>query len=575
MKDNIRLTLILAVAALLAQGHAFGAVDDRPMLLPTPKKVEWLGGSVKLSSAEKPFACIVAGRDKAIATGVKQLNDRLTELGAKPLPVLEDAAEAKSYDAAIRVGAGGSVSGDAARPDGYHLTCMSVAKQTLIACSGFDSRGCYYGLQTLIQLMSADAGTVTIPRVSIIDWPTFRLRLVKTAPCGTPPEMVARWVDLMPRYKASVLAAQFQPKADTGTWREPSELFVANAQTVGHTARDLGTCDAFIYYGPFGRDRGSLTDPKVIDDYVAKLDYWISQGYSWIAVDFNDWFQTRHQTQEEREKIGGLADCWIFLANEAYKRVRAKHPDVGFATCLSAGYYKDASPEVIKFCKSVPEDILVVSVGPKTSAEDYCTPISAEFLKDWAAKTGRKPFYWDNCLYRQLDQYAPFINRIYNLDSYANRFPPNMADLVAGPGIHLNGGVKEWWEPGVLTFLDYTWNPEAYNAEESLRKARVMLWGEAAASAAAEAQKTLAGFYAYLHDVHADPTKADRVEADQRFDAVQKAVDKLKAALPGARIRQELDEQCLATAKQKMNQAFAPAQPAKPAGIATPTGGAE
>jgi hypothetical protein len=317
-----------------------------------------------------------------------------------------------------------------------------------------------------------------------------------------------------------------------------------------------------LYMGPWGKDRGSLVDPRVMDEYVEKLLGWVSRGCTWIGVDFNDWFAQTTITAEEREKIGDSADIMSFVTNETYKRVREKYPKVGFVVVESQ--YKQATPDTIKFCQKIPNDVLVISTGPPTTAAGYNCLITAEFLGEWAKQTGRKPFLWDNGLYRQLDHLAPFVNRIYNLNAYRNRLPAHPEEYLSGPGIHLNGGAKRWWAPGALTFLDYAWNPEAYNAEESLRKARVMLWGKAAADAAAGAEKTLAGFYGYLHVVHQDPGKASRPEADERFVEVSKAVKNLESLLQDAVTRDELESQCLAVAKQKLDAAFLPDKPARP-----------
>jgi hyaluronoglucosaminidase len=453
--------------------------------------------------------------------------------------------------------------GEMCVPDGYVLRCARVGGRDVVICAGYDARGCYYGLQTLIQLLQAKSGTVSIPRVNITDWPTFRLRLVKTSPGGNEPANVARWADMMPRFKMNVLASQFQPVMDSGTWREPSKAFVENTEIIALAAREKNTYDAFLYYGPFGKDRGSLLDTRTVDDYIALLDHWVSKGYTWIGIDFNDWYTERKMDKQEREKFVDVGEAMIFLTSQTYHRLRAKHPGVQFACCPCNGHYKDATPEVVKFCRNIPQDIMVISAGARIKAEEYSSPISESFLKGWAQKTGRKPFFWDNCIYRQLDYLVPFVNRVYNLDSYDNRFPPNMADLVTG--IHLNGGAKRSWEPGVLTYLDYLWNPEAYNAEESLRKARTLLWGAEAADVAAGVQKKNKAFYEYLAGIYSKSDKPVKDEAESKLAEIRLAVDRLKSLVKDRATRAELDGY-VNEPKRMMERAFAPKQQPKRVG---------
>jgi hypothetical protein len=284
-----------------------------------------------------------------------------------------------------------------------------------------------------------------------------------------------------------------------------------------------------------------------------------------VVVDFNDWGTYKALSAEEKARFKDIGEVMAWLTNEVYGRVRSRCPEARILVCPAAGYYNgQAKPELISFCKAIPEDILVMTTGPITRSKS----ITSDWLKEWTSLTGRKPFLWDNTIYCHLDQLGRVFSGTYNLNAFEVSFPPDMPKLLAGPGIHLNGGAREWWEPGVLTFLDYCWNPEAYDAEKSLRRARVMLWGEAAADAAEVAQKTTAEFYGYLYAIHSDPSKGGRAEAEAKFATVQTAVEKLKALLQGPEIKEELDTQCLAVAKTKMRQTFAPPKARKPNTVA-------
>jgi hypothetical protein len=208
--------------------------------------------------------------------------------------------------------------------------------------------------------------------------------------------------------------------------------------------------------------------------------------------------------------------------------------------------------ELISYCKSIPPDIMVMTTGYRTRS----TKITAQWLKDWTAATGRKPFLWDNTLYSHLDQYRELVNGVYNLDTYQVEFPPEMPGLLAGPGIHLNGVASRVREPGVLTFLDYVWNPEAYDAQRSLRHAQILLWGNDAPAAARDAQQKTAALYDFLFNVHAGKRTGTKAEALAKYADVKNTLDRLANIIGDAAVTGEIQTQCLDKAMTTLKKVF-------------------
>ncbi len=276
MKSTVLALTALCTAAVgcAAQGIHTTSDTTRPILLPTPKSVVWLDGRVELDG------CIVnaAAGERAVQTGISQLQSavsagggRLMRAAAKPGvsgTVVWVGTRHELMGTHDLVGATLVLPGEVCVPDGYVLRCARQGGRDVVICAGFDGRGCYYGLQTLIQLISFGRGVASIPRVEITDWPTYRIRLLKTSLSVDSAANVSRWADLLPRYKMNVLAGQYHVTGDSPTWSSPGRKYLANTRTLAKGGRVSGTIDPMLYVCPMTKNRGSLLDPKTTQSYV-------------------------------------------------------------------------------------------------------------------------------------------------------------------------------------------------------------------------------------------------------------------------------------------------------------------
>lgn len=556
--NAIAVVLILCCAVLLVypqEAAAVGSAGTRPVLLPTPKDVVWLDGRATLNG------CVVraVGSERVVETGISQLQDRVLSLGGRTLPLVRDELTSGTVlwvgtrhelmEANSLIGRSLALPGEMCVPDGYVLRCVRQGSRDVIICAGFDARGCYYGLQTLIQLMSADDGAVSVPRVSITDWPTYRIRVVKTSLSVDSPANITRWADLLPRFKMNVLAGQYHVTGDSPTWSNPGRKYLANTQTLANAGRVSGTIDPMLYVCPMTKNRGSLLDPKTTQTYVDMFRQRVSEGFKSVVVDFNDWGTYGALSADEKARFKDIAEVTTWLTKLVYDGVRGEHPAAGILIVPPDQYYQGLpKPELISFCKAVPSDVLVMTTGPVTRSKT----ITAEWLKDWARAAGRKPFLWDNTLYSHLDQYRPLAKGQYNFDAFQVSFPPDMPKLLAGPGIHLNGGAQRWLEPGVLTFLDYMWSPEAYDPKTSLRNAQILLWGKDAPEVAETAQRKGVEFYDYSFQIWSDKQTGSRETAVAKLADFENAVKRLVAVIGDPVTSGEIDTYCIAKARSAL-----------------------
>jgi len=530
---GIALRSALSLAVGVATCAGVGA--QGPDLLPWPKQITWLEGRVALAGQAKTArACFLRMRrnSPAIRLGIAQANEEIRAVGGARLPVVRGCAEARKFSACVVVGTFGDLSqvlrlpgsehagpAEMRVPDGYVLRCVSDGDRDIVVCIGHDERGCYYGLQTLTQLLSADEDGLWLPRVEIVDWPSYRIRLVKNSGSRNDPAMIEQFAGLLPRYKINVYALQYHAE-EGGTWREPSKRYRDVIGTVGKIAARHGVLEPALFVCPFFEPRIDLTKDSDIALYIDRLWWGIRRGFHWIEVDFNDWAKWQYATEAEKARFRDMGEYMAHLTNAAYEAIRPEFPDVGIIVCPTSPWYRgQARPELVTLCESIPEDVLVYWTGPVTRSRR----ISAQQVEDWTRATGRKPLLWDNTIYAHFQPY--WVG--YALNPFFNSFPPNLPELLAGPGIHLNCTPVPHYVPGILTYADYLWNPEGYDPKRSIRTAVRLCWGEGAPDAAQEVQERLVGLYKMLYEAGQGWEPYDRGIADTMLAQLAESVGRI------------------------------------------------
>ena len=208
--------LVLCALARVALVAATVSAANRPILLPTPKRVTWLDGRLPIADAQKATACFLAAAADArqIAAGIAQVNECLRKRKCRALPKAADLAAADKSHVIIWAGTRAqlpqlakllgeqhALPAEMSVPDGYVLRCVKMGQRDAILCIGHDPRGCYYALCTLAQLLGHHEAGASVPRVEIVDWPTYRVRLVKVSATKDDPGQAVELARFLPRLK--------------------------------------------------------------------------------------------------------------------------------------------------------------------------------------------------------------------------------------------------------------------------------------------------------------------------------------------------------------------------------------
>jgi len=180
--QTVNLFRFLISFLVVVAAPAFAA-PTRPPLIPMPAQVAWSDGDVTLGADTRVTG---SRQTEAIADSL------VRELGLQP---------GKGRGSTIRLLL--VAKSKIANPEGYHL--KAGGKQILIEAS--DTRGLFYGVQTLRQLVVTNGGIRAVPAVDIRDEPRFKWRglTVDVARHFFGKEALFKIIDEMAAYKLNSL----------------------------------------------------------------------------------------------------------------------------------------------------------------------------------------------------------------------------------------------------------------------------------------------------------------------------------------------------------------------------------
>ncbi len=263
MKQKVALFSVSAAAAALMcllAVKVFAAGSNDIALVPLPQKMERLKGTFILG----PKTQIAVGKD-AETTG-DYLANRLRECTGLPVPVRTGTKDRKPGRNSILLTTNGAPPGTG--PEAYELEVRP--NSVLIRSSS--SAGLFYGTQTLLQLMPADAlakggrsqTPLTVPCVRIEDAPRFAYRgaLLDVARHFFTVEELEKYIDEIAFHKINAL--QLHLTDDQG-WRIEIKKYPRLTE-VGGWRKSIGfnlDPKSSTAYGPDGRYGGFYTQAQM------------------------------------------------------------------------------------------------------------------------------------------------------------------------------------------------------------------------------------------------------------------------------------------------------------------------
>lgn len=472
------------MAGLLIATPFFPAVaSESPRVIPHPQ-IELVGNTTILlgptaAGIKLSFKHISLDESPAGKQGLQLLTRRLNRLGAGGVVVENKERDAqivisklpvRDFNRALRKLGGKEALTGKRLEQAYTLTCTSTrGNRRAIQVTAVSDLGIYYALVSLCQLLEkSQSGGIVVPEAKIADWPEIGLRLAKTSASMLPLPELREFAAWMPLYKINQVGLQFH-----GTNSHELGPFPDNVKAICSEARQQGILETIVYFCPFRGQGYDFTSPTDQQKYAQFLQWTLDQGAHGIEVDYNDWPGKKTPIED--------------VINLACRTVAAKNPNAYILYCPpSRGdsmYRGPASPEMIRILSKVPTNVWPLWTGMAIKNALIEEPLKPADVEAWRQATGRRPFLWVNrVVTRDPPQNRPFARPLPEIPGafvFRGEFLPKDLNRLF-EGVHFNAGSPGYApsesKPELVAYLataaDYVWNPQAWEAVESGRRAK-------------------------------------------------------------------------------------------------------
>ena len=431
MKKRLLLMMLMLLPVLVqAQQHV--------TLSPLPQKISW--GGKAFSNAQKFY---IVGANRADSDAVELLAAKLDIVGvnekvdAKKFPLAKPIILGEEDDKAVKK----FKKQIPAKAEGYYL--QVTADQIVVA--GKDNNGTYYGVQSLLQVMSKPE----VMQCEITDWPSVSCRGVIEGFYGNPwsHKDRLRQFDFYGQYKMNTYV--FGPKDDPyhrARWREPYPADEATKLKELVDAAHKNKVKFVWAIHPAGDIKWCLEDSINV---AKKLELMYDLGIRSFAVFFDDVWGEGARGDKQAGLLNYLTDNFV-----------RKHKDVEPLIMCPSQYNKGwTSGDYLNTLgtKMYPE-VRIMWTG--NSVVDMIEENDMQWIND---QIKRKAYIWLNY---PVNDYCQ--SRILMGKTYGNGL--NINDMVSG----FCSNPMEYAEASkvsLYSIADYTWNMPAYDSVRSWERA--------------------------------------------------------------------------------------------------------
>ena len=216
-----------------------------------------------------------------------------------------------------------------------------------------------------------------------------------------------------------------------------------------------------------------------------------------LSVQFDDTRYPLHP--RDKKKFGTAAEADYHLLTKLYQKLKNDYPDIRIAFCppfywgpVSPNPLPESRDEYLNMVGSLPKAIDVYWTGPRVRSDI----VLQEHVKWEVDRIKRSPLVFQNGVGNpHAFSYHYVTDPIYKLNNWY--YKGYLKDIRA---YMLNGGDTD--KSGVLVSIaDWTWNPEKFEPEATIKDAVVKLTGPEAYPILKEINSELSKFDAYLPDV--------------------------------------------------------------------------
>ncbi|WP_331273034.1 beta-N-acetylglucosaminidase domain-containing protein [Motilibacter deserti] len=457
-------------APLVGPGAApASAAAAPPDVLPTPQELTAHGAGVDLEGT----ITVVTGPGTD-AAALRVVRNVLAAAGAVDVDVVDDVAAAADGGPVVFVDGTSDVPGAAEAlaalgaqgasglpAEGYVLAAGRVSKRELVVLDGADAAGAFYAAQTLRQLVRRHGSHATVDGVVVRDWPELPLRGVIEGFYGTPWSHAARKDQLAfyGRHKMNIYV--YSPKDDPylrEQWRAPYPApQLADISDLVRTAADNHVAFTYALSPGLSICYSSESDVQAL---IAKFQTLYDIGMRDFAVPLDDISYTTWNCPADQARFGtgggaaGAAQAYVL--NRVQREFIETHAGATPLQMVPTEYYDQAeTPYKAALRTQLDSDVIVEWTGQGV-VPGTITTAQAQQAK---AVFGHPVLVWDNY---PVNDYA--TDRLL-LAPYTGREAGIAGSIL---GITSNPMIQPYAsKTSVAGVGDFTWNPDAYDPEQS------------------------------------------------------------------------------------------------------------
>ncbi len=435
---------------------------DAPVFFPMPQKAKWSG---KIS-AQKTFR--LDADDKVPASTLLEYRMSLKKWGFQEadgsvLVSLHRLPVASCEKIAVKP-AQKKTTLDYNSLQEYSLNVRENKKgggaQVVVQSCGED--GFYYALRTIEQIIepAAEPEKIQVYKADIVDFPVFPMRGVFEGGYGAwDVEGRLKIIDWMGKVKLN--SYLYGPKSDAKIRRRWRELYddieMFSFKRLMQRAKENHVQVGYVISPTQGIEYGGDEDFQTL---MRKIKQMLSIGMKSIVVAFDDTLGMMYN-ESDRKKFANLGEAEAFLVNKVYDAVKAydKEAIVVLVPEIYAGVHKITYTETL--VQKLNPDVYIGWTGleigsPKLDDKDVQAFI--DFYK-------RPPGFGDN-----WGSPYPFVGRAPDLHKHMTQFVMNPYNLQGEIPIMAGVGSSE---PELMpiqgaALSDFSWNPHAYNPDDTL-----------------------------------------------------------------------------------------------------------
>ena len=493
-KVFIRFSIVGILAGLGFNGMSAETSNDFPHftgeIYPTPQKAKYSNEFVNIYSPEKNVvkSCLLIPRNlKKNDARIVELAEKIQSLGGK-IDIKTDDENLDNYETVIGIGENKyqakSKQSVQQRQEAYTISFIEDSGKNVVILDSYDEQGLYWSIASLCQLFTKDGNNIVLKKAEVSDYPEYKVRCAGTRIHGAFIPFFHSLSRALPkRYKYNTLlpatgrywAEMLQTNGKKLTddyWRYsyPDSAFDKLKKTAHYFKErkvDMiaqispHTCKEKIQFS-------SLRDADCLQNFIRQI---LKAECSGISLWLDDVGLPISKEDAKIFKNGGSAHAFLF--RNIQEMMKREVPGRKLNLC-STLYMSNAQREVDRFkFDVVPYEywgILREELAPETTflwnGPHVCSCRVTSAQADTMSNILDKKllfcdFGW--CGANKLEHYR------FDAIPYAERFSPDFFEHIGGYMLPV------WLSPEREIFYaqvgDFLWNPKAFNAATSLKKA--------------------------------------------------------------------------------------------------------